>query len=67
MQALTDCDTSGWSELSTAGQMVATDFLAIYTAESDRHLMVNNNPASIPGKSTSAQRLSSPCSTSPAA
>lgn len=41
MQALTDCDTSGWSDLSTAGQMVATDFMAIYTAESARHLMVN--------------------------
>jgi hypothetical protein len=38
--ALTNNDGSGWESLSTEGQIVATDFLAIYTAEADRHLMV---------------------------
>jgi hypothetical protein len=44
MLALTNCDTSKWSQLSKAGQIVATDFIAIYTAELDRHLMVNLDP-----------------------
>jgi hypothetical protein len=44
MSVLTDCDASGWSALSAQGQAVATDFLAIYTAELDRHLMVNLAP-----------------------
>jgi hypothetical protein len=48
MKALTNCDTSSWTKLSTAGQMVATDFMAIYTAESDRHLMVKLSPKQHP-------------------
>ena len=48
MLVLTNCDTSGWAKLSNQGQIVATDFLAIYTAESDRHLMVNLSPKSHP-------------------
>lgn len=44
MLVLTNCDGSGWSKLSVAGQKVATDFLAIYTAELDRHLMVDLDP-----------------------
>jgi hypothetical protein len=53
--ALFNCDTSGWSSnsgayhaLSQAGQIVATDFMAIYTAESDRHIMVRLDPKSHP-------------------
>jgi hypothetical protein len=38
-QALLQCDSSGWNDLSTLGQQLATDFLAIYTAELDRNLM----------------------------
>lgn len=34
--------------MSQSGQIVATDFLAIYTAESDRHIMVNLVPKSHP-------------------
>jgi hypothetical protein len=40
MLALTNNDPSGWDDLSEDGQTVATDFMAIYTAEADRHLMV---------------------------
>jgi hypothetical protein len=53
--ALFNCDPSGWSAdsgtyhaLSKAGQIVATDFMAIYTAESDRHIMVHLAPKSHP-------------------
>ena len=48
MLVLTNCDTSDWKKLSQDGQIVATDFLAIYTAESDRHLMVHLSPGSHP-------------------
>lgn len=41
---LTTCDASGVSGLSPAGQIVLTDFLGIYTAESMRHNMVGLNP-----------------------
>jgi hypothetical protein len=41
---LTACDSSGVSGLSSAGQIVLTDFLGIYTAESIRHNMVNLDP-----------------------
>lgn len=44
LKILIRSDASGLSELSPLGQSVATDFIAIYTAESDRHLMVNLNP-----------------------
>lgn len=53
--ALVNCDPSGWNSdsggyhaLSQAGQIVATDFMAIYTAESDRHIMVRLAPKSHP-------------------
>jgi len=36
--ALTKCDTSKWSALTSLGQALATDFVAIYTAELDRNL-----------------------------
>lgn len=47
-KVLLNCDSSGWSQLSNKGQIVATDFLAIYTAELDRHLMVDLAPTSHP-------------------
>ena len=39
--AVVNCDSSGWSAkaLSVDGQTVATDYLAIYTAEQLRHMM----------------------------
>lgn len=40
-QILTNCDTSGYKQISDAGQTVGSDFFAIYTAEADRHLMSN--------------------------
>lgn len=39
--ALANCDTSGWAQNSDLGQSVLSDFLTVYTAEADRHLMVN--------------------------
>lgn len=39
MEILTRSDARGLSQLSPLGQTVMTDFLAIYTAELDRHLM----------------------------
>ena len=44
LKILIQSDASGLAELSPLGQTVATDFIAIYTAESDRHLMVGLNP-----------------------
>jgi hypothetical protein len=41
MLALADSDTSGWATLPDLGQSVLSDFLTVYTAEADRHLMVN--------------------------
>lgn len=41
---LTSSDSSGVSGLSPAGQIVLTDLLGIYTAESMRHNMVGLNP-----------------------
>jgi hypothetical protein len=38
---LTKSDGNQVGGLDSAGQIVATDFLAIYTAELDRHIMVN--------------------------
>ena len=38
---LTKSDGTRVGSLDSTGQIVATDFLAIYTAELDRHLMVN--------------------------
>ncbi|HUJ93327.1 MAG TPA: hypothetical protein VLW46_00025 [Candidatus Bathyarchaeia archaeon] len=48
LKVLTSCDSSGFSALPAAGQVTATDFLAIYTAELDRHIMVNLVPATHP-------------------
>jgi len=48
MNAIVDTDSSGWTNLSELGQTVATDFLAIYTAESDRHIMVGLHPKAHP-------------------
>jgi hypothetical protein len=48
LKVLTNCDSSDMGALTVAGQTVATDFLAVYTAELDRHVMVNLNPAVSP-------------------
>jgi hypothetical protein len=45
---LTNCDTSAFAILPTGGQVVATDFLTIYTAELNRHVMVNLDPKQHP-------------------
>lgn len=39
LQILLNNDASNLKNVSDAGQAVATDFLAVYTAEQDRHLM----------------------------
>lgn len=39
--ALASNDTSGWAQLSDIGQSVLSDFLTVYTAEADRHMMVD--------------------------
>jgi hypothetical protein len=41
LEILTNNDVSGFSKISKEGQIVASDFLAVYVAEQDRHLMVN--------------------------
>jgi hypothetical protein len=41
LQVILRSDPSGLKSLSPAGQAVATDFIAVYTAELDRHLMSN--------------------------
>ncbi|MFA6236699.1 MAG: hypothetical protein WC635_05170 [Bacteriovorax sp.] len=41
IMALASSDSSGWSNLSDLGQSVLSDFFTVYTAELDRHLMVN--------------------------
>ena len=48
LKILVKCDTSGLKKLTPLGQTVLTDFVAIYTAESDRHIMVDLNPAKHP-------------------
>ncbi len=48
LKVLTNCNTSDYATLPPAGQVVATDFLAIYNAELDRHVMVNLAPATHP-------------------
>jgi hypothetical protein len=40
-EILLKCDTSGIKTLSAEGQSLISDFLAVYMAESDRHLMTN--------------------------
>lgn len=39
--ALANSDTQGWATLPDLGQSVLSDFLTVYTAEADRHMMVN--------------------------
>jgi len=41
LQVLLNSDASGFPRISLAGQAVATDFLAVYIAEQDRHLMAD--------------------------
>lgn len=41
LQILLNSDASDLENVSEAGQAVASDFLAVYTAEQDRHLMSN--------------------------
>ena len=48
LNVLTNCNSSGFANLSAAGQVVATDFLAVYTAELNRHVMVNLVPNTHP-------------------
>jgi hypothetical protein len=48
LKVLTNCNTSDVASLPAAGQVTATDFLAIYTAELERHVMVNLVPAQHP-------------------
>jgi hypothetical protein len=48
LKVLTNCNASDYAILPASGQVVATDFLAIYTAELDRHVMVNLVPATHP-------------------
>jgi hypothetical protein len=48
LKVLTKCDTADVATLSAPGQVTATDFLAIYTAELDRHVMVNLAPSTHP-------------------
>jgi len=48
LKVLTSCNTSDYQTLPAPAQVTATDFLAIYTAELDRHLMVNLVPSTHP-------------------
>lgn len=48
LKVLTSCNTSDYATLPAAAQVTATDFLAIYTAELDRHVMVNLVPSTHP-------------------
>lgn len=41
LSTLLNSDTTGFNKITKAGQAVATDFLAVYIAEQDRHLMSN--------------------------
>ena len=44
LKVLTNCDASDFAALPAAGQVTATDFVTIYTAELERHVMVNLVP-----------------------
>jgi hypothetical protein len=48
LKVLTNCNSADYATLPAPGQVTATDFLAIYTAELDRHIMVNLDPAQHP-------------------
>ncbi len=57
LEVLTQTKTSGFNsrKLSALGQTVLTDLLAIYTAESNRHIMVNLNPKKHPWENDLAE------------
>ncbi len=55
MDVILQCDTSAFDQESEEGQTVATDFIAIYTAELDRHIMVNLNPRNHPWENDLAE------------
>jgi len=44
LKVLTNCDSSDFAKLPANAQVVATDFLTIYTAELNRHVMVQLAP-----------------------
>jgi len=48
LKVLTNCDSSDFAALPASGQVTGTDFLAIYTAELERHVMVNLVPSQHP-------------------
>jgi hypothetical protein len=48
LKVLTSCNTSDYATLPGPALVTATDFLAIYTAELDRHVMVNLAPSTHP-------------------
>ncbi len=48
IKVLTNCDVSGFEKLPLDGQTVATDFVAVYTAESYRHIIEDLNPKKYP-------------------
>jgi hypothetical protein len=48
LKVLTNCDSSDFAALPAAGQVTATDFVTIYTAELERHVMVNLDPSQHP-------------------
>jgi hypothetical protein len=48
LKVLTSSDPSDYRTLSAPAQVTATDFLAIYTAELNRHVMVNLVPSTHP-------------------
>jgi hypothetical protein len=56
LELLTKCEAAGFKgEMTQAAETVATDFIAIYTAELDRHLMVGLNPARHPWENDLAE------------
>jgi hypothetical protein len=48
LKVLTNCDASDFAGLPTNAQVTATDFMTIYTAELDRHVMVQLVPSTHP-------------------
>jgi len=48
LRLLTNSDASGFAGLDPSGQTAATDFMTVYTAELDRHIMAGLNPQSDP-------------------
>jgi hypothetical protein len=48
LNVLLNCDSSGVSSLDSTAQTALIDFVAVYTAELDRHVMVNLVPSKDP-------------------